>query len=225
MTDKNLTEIVAIIDRSGSMSSLQTETIGGFNNFVNEQKKGSGKAVLTLVQFDNQYQIDYQGVDVNDVKPLDESTYVPRGMTALLDAVGRTVNAVGDRLAKTEEEKRPSQIIFLVITDGQENASQEFKAEKVKEMVKHQIDKYNWSFVYLGGGDIESQREQGQSIGIGAGNVYNFTADSRAVDAVYENVSKGVSRRRDVLFAAGAPAAAAASLLDDDEVKDLITSK
>ena len=120
MTDPNVTEIVAILDRSGSMGTLIAETIGGFNNFVEEQKKTDGKAILTLVQFDDQYQIDYEGVDVNDVKPLDEKTYVPRGMTALLDAVGKTIVSVGERLSHTEEEKRPGQGGFLIIQGRRE---------------------------------------------------------------------------------------------------------
>ncbi len=161
MVDKNLTEIVAILDRSGSMQNLRTDTIGGFNSFIAEQKKAEGKAVLTLVQFDDLYQIDYEGKDINDVADLDETTYVPRGSTALLDAVGRTINAVGSRLAKLPEDQRPGQVIFLVITDGQENTSREFQAEKVKEMVKHQTDTYQWSFIFMGGGDIESQKDQG----------------------------------------------------------------
>lgn len=221
MTDKNLTEIVAIIDRSGSMANLRQETIGGFNNFVEEQKKGAGKAIITLVQFDDQYQIDYQGVDVNDVKPLDESTYSPRGMTALLDAVGKTVNAVGERLAKLNEEKRPGQVIFLIITDGHENSSREFKATKVKEMVKHQTDKYNWSFVYLGGGDINSQRDQGISLGINDANVYNYSANNIGTAAVYSNITKGVSRRRS-LAADGFCANSSDSLLNEEEVGELV---
>lgn len=228
MTDKNLTEVVAIIDRSGSMNGLVSDTIGGYNSFVEEQKKGEGRTIFTLVQFDTEYQIDYEGVDVNDVKPLDKSTYIPRGATALLDAVGRTVNVVGQRLANTPEEKRPGQVIFVVITDGEENSSREFKAQQVKDMVKHQIEKYSWSFVYLGGGDIESQKEQGLSLGIAAANVYNYsTSNSVGTKNVYTNVSKGVLRRKmgmAVSADASAYAAQAAteSLLEEDEVDSLM---
>jgi len=196
MTDKNLTEIVAIIDRSGSMSCLVNETIGGFNNFLTEQQKLEGKAILTLVQFDDQYQIDYNGVDINDVKPLDTTTYVPRGMTALLDAVGKTINTVGERLANTEEDKRPGKVVFLIITDGQENSSQEFLAEKVEEMVHHQTDKYQWSFVFLGGGDPDFQSAQATSLGIAPQNAYNYSANRVGTKAVYTNLSRGMSRMR-----------------------------
>lgn len=225
MTDKNLTEIIAIIDRSGSMSTLCAETIGGFNSFVEEQKiETAGKALLTLVQFDDQYQIDYEGVDINDVKPLNEETYVPRGWTALLDAVGKTINTVGERLSKMPDEKRPGTVIFLIITDGMENSSKEFKAGKVKEMVKHQTDKYQWSFVFMGGGDIESQRDQGMGIGVAASNAYGYAANAGGTRALYNNVSKGISRRR-----AGAQAgvlfSADASLLTAEEQEQLITPK
>lgn len=219
MVDKNLTEIVAIIDRSGSMHSLQSDTIGGFNNFVQEQKKAEGKALLTLVQFDDQYQIDYEGKNINDVADLNEETYVPRGNTALLDAVGRTVNTVGARLAALHEDKRPGQIIFLIITDGQENCSKEFAAAKVKEMVKHQTDVYNWSFVFLGGGDIESQKAQGSSLGFNTSNTYGFSRNN--VPGLYAHISKGITRRREAQTS-GVVVAANAALLSEDEVNDLV---
>jgi hypothetical protein len=219
MVDSNLTEIVAILDRSGSMHSLKSDTIGGFNNFIAEQKKTAGKAILTRVQFDNQYQVDFEGKDINEVEDLNDKTYVPRGSTALLDAVGRTINVVGARLSSLPEEKRPGQVIFLIITDGHENASREFSASKVKEMVKHQSDVYKWSFVFLGGGDIDSQKEQGASIGISSNNVYGYSATSVGTRALYNNISKGVSRRRaDLSLSLNSPDA---SLLTPEESKEL----
>jgi hypothetical protein len=219
MVDNNLTEIVAIIDRSGSMQSLRADTIGGFNSFVAEQKKAKGKALLTLVQFDDQYQIDYEGKDISDVSDLNEETYVPRGSTALLDAVGRTVNAVGARLSALPEEKRPGQIIFLIITDGQENCSKEFAAAKVKEMVKHQTDVYKWSFVFMGGGDIESQKEQGARLGFNSSNTYGFRTAN--VPGVYASISKGITRRREAQ-AVGANFSCQDSLLTEAEISSLV---
>lgn len=221
MTDINLTEIVAILDRSGSMSCLRQDTIGGFNTFLAEQKKSSGKAKLTLVQFDDYYQIDYDGVDIQSVKNLTEETYQPRGSTALLDAVGKTIITVGERLAKMKEEERPGQVIFLVITDGQENASKEYKvASKIAEMVKHQTETYNWTFTFLGGGDAAFS--QGATMGFSSNQTYNYSANHGGTSNVYRGVSKGVSRRRDkaqegVLFTASV------SLLDAEEVKSLKT--
>jgi uncharacterized protein YegL len=196
MTDKNLTEIVAIIDRSGSMQPFIDDTIGGFNSFVDEQRKTPGKAILTLVQFDDQYQIDYNGIDLEEVKPLNEETYVPRGWTALLDAIGKTINTVGERLSNTEEDKRPGQVIFLVITDGEENSSKEFTVNSVKEMVKHQTDAYQWSFVFLGGGSADFQKAQAMSMGFAAQNSYNYTANHIGTQNLYGALSRGVSRRR-----------------------------
>jgi uncharacterized protein YegL len=220
MTDINLTEIVAILDRSGSMHSLTKDTIGGFNSFLKEQKKNAGKAKLTLVQFDDQYQIDYDGEDINSVKDLTEETYMPRGNTALLDAVGKTIITVGERLAKLPEEERPGQVIFLIITDGHENASKEFRiASQIADMVKHQTDKYNWSFVFLGGGDAAFS--QGQSLGFCASNTYNYSANAVGTLNLYRNVSKGISRRREKAYTEGILCCAQDSLLDEDESKSL----
>jgi hypothetical protein len=196
MTDKNLTEIVAIIDRSGSMHNLTKDTIGGFNAFLSEQKKSTGKAKLTLIQFDDQYQIDYNGEDIQSVKDLTEETYKPRGSTALFDAVGKTIVTVGERLAKMKEEERPGQVIFLIITDGMENASNEFRdAAKIAEMVKHQADKYSWTFTFLGGGD--SAFSQASHIGISANNTYSYNVNAASTGNLYRGISKGVTRRRE----------------------------
>ena len=222
MTNKTLTEIVAIIDRSGSMHNLTKDTIGGFNSFLAEQKKNSGKAKLTLVQFDDKYQIDYDGEDINSVKDLDDSTYRPRGNTALLDAVGKTIVTIGERLSKTPEDERPGQVIFLIITDGQENASKDYReASKIAEMVKHQTDTYNWTFVFLGGGDAAFN--QGMALGFSANNTHNYSANAAGTSNLYRSVSKGVSRRRDKAAEEGVVLCAAMSLLTDEESKSLKT--
>lgn len=194
MTDQNLTEIVAIIDRSGSMFSYVQNTIGGYNQFVEEQRKVDGKATITLVQFDDKYQVDYSGVDINDAKLLDEKTYVPRGNTALFDAVGKTINTIGERLANTEEDKRPGKVIVMIITDGEENSSTEFTQQQVSEMVKHQTDKYSWTFVFLGGGNLEAQKHQAIKLGVCAANAYGYNLHN--VEDVYTSISKGVTRSR-----------------------------
>jgi hypothetical protein len=221
MTDINLTEIVAILDRSGSMSSLRHDTIGGFNTFLAEQKKNSGKAKLTLVQFDDQYQIDYDGVDIQSVKDLTGDTYRPRGSTALLDAVGKTIVTVGERFAKMKEEERPGQVIFLIITDGEENSSKEYiVASKIAEMVKHQTEKYNWTFTFLGGGDAAFS--QGAALGFSASNTYNYSANHGGTSNAYKGISGGVTRRRDKA-AEGVLFTASVALLNDAEVKSLKT--
>ena len=218
MTDQNLTEVIAIIDRSGSMAPYVFDTIGGFNTFLKEQRAVPGKIKITLVQFDDQYQIDYDGLDINDVKDLNNESYSPRGSTALYDSVGKTINAVGKRLAETKEEERPSKVIFLIITDGEENASKEFEFSTIKSMVEHQIEKYSWSFVYMGGGDILAQKKQANNIGIPVKNVYGYTANSAGTQAVYSAFSSGLRRAR----SASLDFSACDSFLNDDEQKQLI---
>lgn len=148
MTDPNLTHITVVLDRSGSMSVIDTDATGGFNAFVEQQRKAPGEARLTLVRFDSDYEVTYSDKPIKDVPEL--KTVDPRGMTALHDAVGRAIDDLGRSLAATPEEKRPGKIVFVIITDGMENASHKYSAEKVKEMVQHQQSKYNWAFTYLG---------------------------------------------------------------------------
>ncbi len=145
---EELTEIISIVDRSGSMQSILDDAIGGFNTFLRSQQDQPGEAKLSLILFDHEYQIVHQAVDIQQVKPLDRETYVPRGMTALLDAVGKTIDAVGERLAATAESEKPSQVIVSILTDGYENASQTYSKPKVAEMIKHQTEKYNWAFEF-----------------------------------------------------------------------------
>ncbi len=145
---EGLTEIISLVDRSGSMQSILDDAIGGFNTFLRSQQDQPGEAKLSLILFDHEYQIVHQAVDIQQVEPLNQDTYVPRGSTALLDAVGKTIDAVGERLAATPESKRPSQVIVSILTDGYENASQTYSKPKVAEMIKHQTEKYNWAFEF-----------------------------------------------------------------------------
>jgi len=194
MTDKNLTEIVIIIDRSGSMHHLQEETITGFNVFLDEQQKLEGKALLTLVQFDDQYELIHDAVNVQDVPLLNEETYRPRGYTALLDAIGKTVSTVGDRLKGTPEGKRPSKVIFLIITDGYENDSKEFGRSAIKKMISHQEDKYSWKFTFMGAN--QDSIVEGASIGISAAHCADFNPHGLSVRSVYSGASSLVSKYR-----------------------------
>ena len=147
-----LVEIAVVVDRSGSMSSMRDEAIGAFNAFLEEQKKHPGEALMTYTQFDNEYEIVHSGVALKDVPALTAETFVPRGATALLDAVGRTIDAVGSRLSGMSDDERPEKVLFVVLTDGGENASQEYKLEDVKKKIELQRDKYKWEFVFLAQG-------------------------------------------------------------------------
>ena len=149
MPKKDHAELVCIIDRSGSMEAIRSDVIGGFNTFIESQRQVPGTASVTLVLFDNQYEVAYQNVDLKSVENLTDKTFVPRGTTALLDAVGRTINEVGARLAKTDEHDRPEKVMVCILTDGMENASKEFSRTKIHEMITHQRDNYQWEFSFL----------------------------------------------------------------------------
>jgi len=145
--NKELTEIVLVVDRSGSMGSCAEEAQNGINQLIEEQKGVEGKANFTLVQFDNEYEFVHEGVSIKDVP---DFTLKPRGMTALLDAVGRSITETGTRLENMDEKDRPALVTFVIVTDGAENASQEFKLKTVQDMIKEQQEKYNWQFTFLG---------------------------------------------------------------------------
>lgn len=147
---QGLTEIICVIDKSGSMDAVKMDAIGAFNSFIEEQLKLPGEAKLTLTLFDTEYKMVYNGVALKDVPKLDTTTFVPGGMTALLDAMGRTIDKVGERLSITPEPERPERVIMVILTDGQENSSKEYNGAKVLEKVKHQQEAYKWEFIYLG---------------------------------------------------------------------------
>ncbi|WP_066319643.1 vWA domain-containing protein [Bacillus sp. FJAT-29814] len=189
----NLTEIIFLLDRSGSMAGLESDTIGGFNGFIEKQKQMEGDTLVTAVLFDDQYEILWNGIKAEQTK-LTKRDYFVRGMTALLDAVGKTILDVGYRLAKTPEEDRPGKVIFVITTDGMENASREFTYEKVKELIKHQQEKYNWEFIFLGA-NIDAA-EEADSLGIDVANAFSFEASEKGVEIMYNMVSEAVSERR-----------------------------
>jgi uncharacterized protein YegL len=184
---QNYTELVCIIDRSGSMSSIATDTIGGFNTFMAEQKKLGDETNVTLVLFDDKYEVVHDNIDINKIPILDDNTFVPRGMTALSDAIGKTITTVGERLAKTKEEERPSSVIFCIITDGDENSSKEYKASKIKEMITHQEQSYLWKFTFLAA-NIDAT-ETALNYGISRGASYNFKADSMSTSKMFTDIS------------------------------------
>jgi uncharacterized protein YegL len=191
--NKNLTEIIFLLDRSGSMAGLEGDTIGGFNAFVEKQSKLEGETILTAVLFDDEYEVLWNGVDSKQIN-LTEKEYYVRGCTALLDAVGKTILDVGYRLSTTAEEKRPGKVIFVITTDGMENASREFSYKKIKELIKHQQEKYGWEFIFMGA-NIDAAKEA-ESIGIDMDNAYNFEASEVGVGKMYNVICEAVSEKR-----------------------------
>lgn len=178
---QDLTEIVVILDRSGSMSSIKDDVIGGFNSFIEEQRKVEGFANVSLYMFDDQYESVYEGTELYLVPKLTNETFVPRGTTALLDSIGKTINSVGARLANTPESERPSKVMVVIITDGHENSSKEFTAAQIKEMTEHQTNVYGWQFLYIGAN--QDSFSVAQSYGIG--HAFNFSADSKGTSDMY----------------------------------------
>lgn len=143
----DLTDITLVVDRSGSMRSIQADAEGGINSFLEKQAQLDGESLTTIVQFDTEYEFVVKGVPTGDVEPY---KLYPRGMTALLDAIGRAINETGERIAKMPEPERPGLVVFVVMTDGMENSSVEFSNEKIREMIEHQQDTYDWQFTFLG---------------------------------------------------------------------------
>jgi uncharacterized protein YegL len=195
---KNLTEMVFILDRSGSMENLTSDTIGGFNSMIENQKNEEGEAYVTTVLFDDKYEILHDHVNIQNIEPITNKDYYARGMTALLDAVGKTINSIGSRLSATPEEDRPDKVIFVITTDGCENASREFTKKVVKEMIEHQQDKYSWTFMFLGA-NMDAVSEAA-SLGINTDFAKTYTANSIGTQSVYTSMSKVVSCARGVDF-------------------------
>ncbi|MFC4556762.1 VWA domain-containing protein [Virgibacillus kekensis] len=189
----NVTEIIFLLDRSGSMSGLENDTIGGFNSFIEKQCKLDGETVLTTALFDHDYELLWNGVDANHVKLTDKEYHV-RGTTALLDAVGKTILDVGYRLSRTSANYRPDHVMFVITTDGMENSSREFTYEKVKELIKHQQKKYDWEFIFMGA-NIDAA-EEADSIGIAREKAFNFEASTEGVEVMYDMVAEAVTESR-----------------------------
>lgn len=189
--NKELTDIVVILDRSGSMRSVRDDTIGGFNTFLDEQKKVDGRARLTLTQFDDEYEIVYQRMDIDEVPALDNKTFIPRGSTALLDAIGRTIGSMCERVEADAPAERADTVVFVIITDGYENASREFTHPQVLEMIRRHEKEDKWEFLYLGANQDAIQ--EAATIGISADKAASWSK-GRAVYRVYSD--KLAARRR-----------------------------
>ena len=182
-----LTELVYIIDRSGSMSGLEGDTIGGFNAMLKEQQALEGEAVLTTVLFDDKYELLHDRINIRGVAPMNEKDYFVRGSTALLDAVGKTINKVKRVQKNSTEDYRADKVMFIIITDGFENASCEYTAEWVKERIERQKQKYDWEFIFIGA-NMDAITEAGK-LGISADRAQNYHADSIGTSKAFAAMS------------------------------------
>jgi uncharacterized protein YegL len=203
----DLTDITIVLDRSGSMMSVADDTRGGFDTFIEDQKRHPGGANVTLVQFDTEYEFVHRCVPIGSVPKLE---FVPRGSTALLDAIGRAITETGERLKATAEADRPAKVLFVILTDGQENSSREFKKARIAEMIKHQTEIYKWQFVFLAANQ-DAIAEAG-GLGILAGNAANYVPTSTGVNLAFAKVSKGTTDYR-----SGNAAAVDKFFVDDEQ--------
>lgn len=188
------TDITMILDRSGSMGSIAAETIEGFNRFLQEQRLLPGRACLTLVQFDDLYEVVYVGRDLSRVPDLDFDTFQPRGATALLDAIGMSIRMATSRLLVLPPEDRPQQVIFVILTDGLENASSRFERRLVFDMIRHQRVTNSWSFLFLGANQ-DAISEAG-SLGIPEDAAMTFESDAHGTHAAFDRVSMSLREMR-----------------------------
>jgi len=188
---KGLTELVFILDKSGSMVGLESDTIGGFNSMLTKQKAEAGEAIVTTVLFDNNYELLHDRIGIQAVSPITDKEYQIGGSTALIDAIGQTIQKIKNAQKHTAEEYRPEKALFVIITDGEENSSREYTAERVKAQIEHQKEKYGWEFIFLGA-NIDAV-ETASRFGIDAANAQNYHADGVGLSSSYKGISEAVS--------------------------------
>ena len=187
---KNLTEIVFILDRSGSMAGLEEDTIGGFNGMIQKQKGEAGDAFVSTILFDNHSEVIHDRVDIRKVQPLTRKEYYVRGCTALLDAVGKAIRHIGNVHKYAREEDRPEKTLFVITTDGMENASREYTYEKVRRMIGKAKETFGWEFLFLGA-NIDAAKEAAR-FGITEDRAANYHADRQGTAVIYEAMNDAV---------------------------------
>ncbi len=191
---KGLTEVVFILDRSGSMSGLEADTIGGFNSLIAKQKKEEGQALVSTVLFDDQSDVLHDRVPLDRIAPMTDKEYFVRGCTALLDAVGGAIHHIGNVHKYARPEDRPEKTLFIITTDGMENASRRYTYEKVKAMIERQKEKYGWEFIFLGA-NIDAVGVAGR-FGINEDRAANYHCDEEGTALNYEVLSEAICQVR-----------------------------
>ena len=195
MKKTNKTEIVFILDRSGSMSGLEGDTIGGYNSFLEKQQKQKSEARITTVLFDDKYELLHDRIDLQGVSKITEQDYFVRGSTALLDAIGKSIQKITNALKNSKPEYRAENVIFVITTDGMENASREYSYDKIKKMVEQKKSEHGWEFIFLGA-NIDAIETAGR-FGIAPGRAQNYHADEEGLDCCYAAVSSAIMSFRE----------------------------
>lgn len=191
---KNLAELVFILDRSGSMSGLESDTIGGYNSMLKKQMEAEGEAFITTVLFDDQYELLHDRINLKGVRPITEKEYFVRGTTALLDAVGKSIQKIINVQKNTSDDEKAEKILFIITTDGMENASREYSYAKIKTMIENQKNKYGWEFIFLGANiDAVSEAEK---FGIDSSRAAQFHNDKEGIELNYKVVSEAICELR-----------------------------
>lgn len=188
---KNFTELVFILDKSGSMSGLENDTIGGFNSMLEKQKAVDGECRITTVLFDNSYTLLHDRIDIHAVSLMTNTEYFVGGSTALLDAIGLTINKLVSVQRNTAEDYRADKVMFVIITDGEENSSREYSADKVRSMIEHEKEKYGWEFIFLGA-NIDAV-QTAQRFGIDADRAVDYIPDAKGTQLNFEAMAETVA--------------------------------
>ena len=191
---KNLTELVMILDRSGSMGGLESDTIGGYNSMLKKQRETEGEVLVSTVLFDDESEVLYDRIPLQDMPQMTEKEYYVRGCTALLDAIGGAIHHIGNVHKYARDEDRPEKTIFIITTDGLENASKRYSYEKVKQMVERQKEKYGWEFLFLGA-NIDAIETAGR-FGIAPDRAANYNSDHMGTALNYEVLADTVCEMR-----------------------------
>ena len=190
----NITELVFILDRSGSMSGLEGDTIGGFNSLIEKQRCQEGECFVSVVLFDNESEVLYDRVKLADVRKMTRDDYTVRGCTALIDAIGGAIHHIGNIHKYARREDVPEHTMFVIMTDGMENASHRYSSDRVKQMIEHEKTEYGWEFLFIGA-NIDAVKTAGR-FGIGSNRAVNYHADSRGTGVVYEAVCASIGKMR-----------------------------